>query len=408
MNQIVNIENVKIGMYLLRISACSTNLEVKSQGLIKSSGTIASLKRRGVESIEIDLDKSVHAQKKSKAADSTNDVESDVPDVSLTAPRPKPFVKLTFEQQQAHLAKADKLYTQARSAQTRFMKQLRTADSPDFDALNHVCQDIIDSVFENPEALSCLVMLKDTNDYLVEHSLNCSILMSLFARHRNFSQADIEDFTMAGLLMDVGMTLLPQDLGSRSDEFSPADIVLMQTHVDIGIEVIERFADVPPMVYDIIKNHHERIDGSGYPKQKTAEQISEYAQMAGIVDCYDAMITDRAYRSSMSSQEVLETLSANPAFSSDLVQSFIEAIGLYPVGSLVHLKSEKLAIVVQKHKDNPLKPRVMSFYSIRNKHHAEVKIIDLTKSSDKILGAVRPEEFDLNLSKFFKSVLFQG
>jgi HD-GYP domain-containing protein (c-di-GMP phosphodiesterase class II) len=406
MNQIVSIQDVKVGMYLLRLHECQSNLEVKSQGLIKSSATIASLERRGVLSIEIDLDKSVHAESSPVVAEKAQASEKE--NISLTATPVKAFTALNFEQQQAHLAKADKLYTQARSTQSRFIKQLRSAESPDFDTLNASCQDIIDSVFENQEALSCLVMLKDTSDYLVEHSLNCSILMSLFAKHMQFSQSDLEDLTLAGLLMDVGMALLPDDLGSRSDEFSASDKVLMQTHVDIGIEVVERFSDVPPMVSEIIKNHHERVDGSGYPKQKQQDEIPQYVQMAGIVDCYDAMISDRGYRSSMSAMEVLESLQSNPAFDPSLVESFIEAIGLYPVGSLVHLQSDKLAIVVQKHKNNPLKPRVMSFYSIRNKHHTEVKMIDLAKSSDKIKSTVRPEEFDLNLSKFFKSVLFQA
>jgi HD-GYP domain-containing protein (c-di-GMP phosphodiesterase class II) len=181
----------------------------------------------------------------------------------------------------------------------------------------------------------------------------------------------------------------------------------MQSHVDIGCEVVERFADLSPMVREVIRDHHERIDGSGYPKQKTAESLPICVQMAGIVDTYDAMITDRGYRSAKSTQAVLEALSDSPAFDDELIDSFIDAIGLYPVGSLVHLKSDKLAIVVQKHRHHPLKPRVMGFYSIRNKSHTEVKMIDLSKSTDKIIGAVRPEEFDLNLSKFFKSVLFQ-
>jgi HD-GYP domain-containing protein (c-di-GMP phosphodiesterase class II) len=410
MNQIVAIEDVKVGMYLLRLHECGSKLEVKSQGLIKSSSTIASLQRRGVRSIEVDLEKSVHAHSSASNEGEGLAQKADAghePSVTPTPMTKKTFSTISFEQQQVDLAKADKLYTQARRAQARFVKQLRSSEAPDFDVLNSTCQDIIDSVFDNHEALSCLVMLKDTNDYLVEHSLNCAILMSIFAKHLQFSQSDLEDVTLAGLLMDVGMTLLPKDLGRRTDEFSASDKLLMQTHVDIGIEVVERFSDVPPMVYEIIQNHHERIDTSGYPKQKDASELPQYVQMAGIVDCYDSMISDRGYRSSMSAQDVLETLLADPSFDSQLVEVFIEAIGLYPVGSLVHLRSEKLAIVVQKHKTNPLKPRVMSFYSMRNKHHTEVKMIDLAKSSDKILGAVRPEEFDLNLSSFFKSVLSQ-
>lgn len=404
MNQTVAIENVKIGMYLVRIEQSEKKLQVKSQGLIKSSATIESLRKRGVLSIVIDVEKSVHALE-DKQLDDAVDIASKT--ISPSSTQKKPFQMLSFEQQQEDLAKADRLYTQARGVQTRFVKELRSGGSPDFDKLNEICQDIIDSVFENYEALSCLVMLKDTNDYLVEHSLNCAILMSLFAKHENYSQSDIEDMTLSGLLMDIGMALLPNELSEGNKAYSANDKALMQSHVDIGFEVIERYTDLPPMVGDVILNHHERIDGSGYPKQKTGEQLSSYVQIASIVDTYDAMISDRGYRSAKCSQDALEAMLVDPGFDQHLVESFIEAIGLYPVGSLVHLKSGKLGIVVQKHKQHPFKPKVMTFYSIRNKHHTEVKLVDLLKSNDKIMGAVRPQEFDINLPKFFKTVLLK-
>ncbi len=389
-------------MYLVSLHECETNLQVKSQGLIKSTATIESLKRRGVKSIIIDADKSVHASHVKSQTDITKLSKEN--DVSVEhKPALSPQI-LDFAKHQEHLAKADKLYTQARALQSRFIKQLRSGDAPDFDVLNAMCQDVIDSVFENNEALSCLVMLKDTSDYLVEHSLNCAILLSMFATHRGMTQAEIEDLTLSGLLMDLGMALLPDELAARQDEYSQADLTLMRSHVDIGAEIVERYADLPPMVREVILNHHERVDGSGYPKQKSGEAVSIYAQMAGLVDTYDAMITDRKFRSSRTAQDVLEKLETDASFDSELVEAFIAAIGLYPVGALVHLSSGKLAIVVQKHPKYPLKPKVMSFYSIRNKMHTEVKLTDLSKSSDKIKSVVRPEEFDLNLPQFFKKV----
>jgi HD-GYP domain-containing protein (c-di-GMP phosphodiesterase class II) len=402
MTQIVAIEDVKIGMYLTRINTSEGKLKVKSQGLIKSSSTIENLKRRAVLSIEIDESKSSHLP--DKPAKQTEDNAS--AEVEMAAsPLKQSFQTLSIDQQIKHLASADKLYTQARDLQSRFVKQLRSGDAPDFEKLNAVAQDIIDSVFENQEALSCLIMFKDTNNYLVEHSLNCSILLSLFASHRGFSQADLEDITLAGLLMDIGMVLLPSELNQKTESYTSSDIAMMRTHVDIGREIIDRYADLPSMVDEIVMNHHERIDGSGYPKQKHGDELSEYVKMASIVDCYDSMISDRGYRLPSRAQDALEFLLADPGFDTEMVQSFIEAIGLYPVGSLVHLQSGKLAMVVQKNKKHPLKPSVMAFYSIRAKHHTEVKLINLNKSNDKILCAVKPEEFEVNLPKFFRTVL---
>jgi HD-GYP domain-containing protein (c-di-GMP phosphodiesterase class II) len=231
-------------------------------------------------------------------------------------------------------------------------------------------------------------------------------LLSLFAKHKGFSQADTEDITMSGLLMDCGMAALPNDLAQRTDSFNEADRALVRTHVDIGFEIAERYSDLPSMVLDVIANHHERLDGSGYPKGKTAEQISLHAQMAGIVDVYDSLLTDRTYRSSACTQTGLEHLQKDPGHDTELVNEFIQAIGLIPVGSLVHLKSGKLAIVVQRNRKNPLAPKVMTFYSIRGDHATEMKAIDLSRqTSDKIIGSVTPEEFDINLPEFFRSAL---
>ncbi|MBT1452413.1 DUF3391 domain-containing protein [Glaciecola sp. XM2] len=402
MTQIVLIEDVKIGMYLTRIHESNENLQVKSQGVIKSSNTIENLRRRGVVSIEIDDEKSTHLAHKKK--ETPPKVQAETANTEAAVEK-QPFQTLSIDQQLKHLASADRLYTQAREQQARFVKQLRSGESPDFDKLNSTVQDIIDSVFENQEALSCLIMLKETNDYLVEHSLNCSILLSLFATHRGFAPSEVEDITLAGLLMDIGMALLPAELNQKEGQYTNADITLMRTHVDIGSEIVERYADLPDIVQEIIMNHHERIDGSGYPKQKTGDQLSEQVKMANIVDAYDALISNRNHRSSNCAQDALEKMLDDRGFDTELVHSFIEAIGLYPVGSLVHLQSGKLAIVVQKNRSQPLKPTVMAFYSIRAKHHTETKVINLNKSNDKILGAVRPEEFEINLPRFFRTVL---
>jgi HD-GYP domain-containing protein (c-di-GMP phosphodiesterase class II) len=402
MTQIVLIEDVKIGMYLTRIHESNENLQVKSQGFIKSSNTIENLRRRGVVSIEIDDEKSTHLAHKKK--ETPPKVQAETANTEAAVEK-QPFQTLSIDQQLKHLASADRLYTQAREQQARFVKQLRSGESPDFDKLNSTVQDIIDSVFENQEALSCLIMLKETNDYLVEHSLNCSILLSLFATHRGFAPSEVEDITLAGLLMDIGMALLPAELNQKEGQYTNADITLMRTHVDIGSEIVERYADLPDIVQEIIMNHHERIDGSGYPKQKTGDQLSEQVKMANIVDAYDALISNRNHRSSNCAQDALEKMLDDRGFDTELVHSFIEAIGLYPVGSLVHLQSGKLAIVVQKNRSEPLKPTVMAFYSIRAKHHTETKVINLNKSNDKILGAVRPEEFEINLPRFFRTVL---
>jgi HD-GYP domain-containing protein (c-di-GMP phosphodiesterase class II) len=387
MKKIISIDCIEVGMYVSRVTKSTSKLVVKSQGLIKSEKTIESLIARGILELEIDLDKNDGLSKDSKSEKTT----------------------LSFELQKIDFATADLLYTESREIHKRFISQLKNEQAPDFKSLQSLSQNIIDSVFENPDALSCLVMLKESSDYLVEHSLNCSILMSLFAKHKGYSETDIQDLTLAGLLMDSGMALLPPDLITPTDTYTPADILALKTHVDLGVELVKQYSELPPVVLDIIANHHERVDGSGYPKQKVLNDISVFAKMAAIVDSYDDLITERIFKSSTSTRNALEKMQKDEGLDSELVNDFIKVIGLFPVGSLVHLKSERLAIVVQRNRKDPLQPIVMAFYHIREKHPIDVSRIDLHKQEgDKIIGSVRPEEFDINLPAFFRGALFAG
>ncbi|MGB3726026.1 MAG: HD domain-containing phosphohydrolase [Glaciecola sp.] len=411
MKKEISISALQVGMFVNAITKSETNLTVKSQGMIKSQATLDSLVARGILAVEIDINKSSQDIQQTYVNTIDHDNESDdlVSASSEISKRVHEVVAkkaVSFEQQQKDLAIADRLYTEAREVHVKFIKQLKSGQAPDFDALNNLSQEIIDNVFDNPDALACLIMLKESNDYLVEHSLNCSILLSIFAKHLDLPHAEIEDLTVAGLLMDCGMALLPKELNQRTDSFDDTDIALMRTHVDIGIEIAERFSDVPPIVLDIIANHHERIDGSGYPRKLEQANIHQYVQMAAIVDCYDAMLTDRPFKSSQAAQQALEDLQKDSRHDVNLVNEFIKAVGLFPVGCLVQLKSGKLGIVVQRNRKDPLKPTVMTFYSTRGKHHTEVKRVDLQKqSNERIVSSVTPEEFDINLPHFFRNAL---
>ncbi len=434
MNIKVAISDLKVGMYINAISRSKRRLVVKKQGLIKSEKTINSLAEHGILELEIDLSKSkkdiaeayqktsnTNKPTKRDAQEKTNEQATSVHDkskedlkstsskdrVSIKDIEPESPKKAISEKQHTQdLVKANSLYNSAKNTHNKFIKTLRSGGQPDFDSLQTLSQEIIDSVFENKDALSCLIMLKESNDYLVEHALNCSILLAMFAHNKGMSQAETEDLTLAGMLMDCGMCALPSDLLEKKQNYTESDRSLMRTHVDIGLEIAERFGDFPPIVLDVIENHHERFNGKGYPHMKSGDQISIYAQMAAIVDCYDAMLTAKPYKSAKTAQASIEELQESGMHEEKLVNELIDTIGLHPPGALVKLQSGKLAMVLQSNHENPMRPVVLSFYSIRNKHHTEVKRINLKRfTTDKIVASVTPEEFDISLPKFFKTAL---
>jgi HD-GYP domain-containing protein (c-di-GMP phosphodiesterase class II) len=411
----ISISELTIGMYVENVVKQKGNVRIKSRGLIKTTAILDSLKSKGILEIEVDFDKSkivehALAAREPHFENHIADPTVNANNVSSNATTASPIkeYKLTSivhtGQHQKALQDADKLYVQAKNVQKDFVAKLRSGSTPNIEHLSKLAQDIIDSVFDNVDALSCLLMLKDSSEYLAEHAINCAILLTMFASSRGMSQAEIEDLTMAGLLMDIGMASLPRDLLNTTAELNETDWAIMRSHVDIGIEIAQRLSDTPPIVLDVIANHHERVDGSGYPKAKTLSEISVYSQMAAIVDCYDAMISNRHHQCSVTATEALHQLESDETLNSDLVNEFINTIGLHPVGSLVQLQSQQLGIVSQRNSKQPLNPIVMIFYSMQTQLHTAVHRVDLNQSDDYILTGVRPEEFSMNLDKFFKRI----
>ena len=377
------------GMYVNQVIKQSGRLKMRSKGLVKTEATIEQLKQKGIELLEIDLKKSQIKEPNQPEAN----------EAAPTRPKQKPQ-KSNSEQ----LTAANDLYLQAVIIQGEFVDNLIKGSGADVDKVGELSQNIIDSIFDNNNAIRCLTLIKNTDEYLLEHSINCSILMGVFARHMQFDKALIEDLSLGALLMDVGMATIPSDVFQKPGKLTKSDWQIMHGHVDAGIELLEQFEQLSDTVLDVIQNHHERMDGSGYPSAKEGQSISTYARMAAIVDCYDAMISDRHHQKGQTPTKVLRKLLTDTTLDQSLVQQFVKCVGVHPVGSLVKLKSEKLALVSTAGKTDPLSPVVMTFYSLRSNTHAEIKRIDLSKSEDEIVSSVKPEEFKMNLTKFFREV----
>ena len=299
---------------------------------------------------------------------------------------------------------ASDLYENAVSIQSSFIKSLKNGAPKDLSPMESLSHSLIESVFDNKDALSCLTMIKEADQYLLEHSINCSILAGIFCEFLGYDRDTIEQVSLGTLLMDIGMSSLPEDVRVSTDTFSNDDWEVMKTHVDIGIDLIEQCGDISDLSLQIIEQHHERMDGSGYPKGLMGDDISEFARIAAIVDAFDAMTSNRTHKDSITPMQALKRLTATENLDQELVKQFIQCIGVHPVGSLVRLKSGKLGIVSKANPKDPVNPQVMTFYSVTSQHFNEVKRIDLSLYEDEIVSGVRPEEFNLNLPKFFKDV----
>lgn len=384
----INIDELVPGMYVNDVIKQSGLLKVKKKGLVKTQKTIDALNKQGVLVLQIDESKSQVAEEPAT---------EEVPATKMAKGKPE---KPISEQ----LTQANKLYKKAKDIQRDYVERIRNDQNVDLDSLYELSHGIIDSVFEAPNALSCLALLQKTDEYLLEHSLNCSILMAMFARHLKFDSATIGELGLAALVMDIGMANVPEDITSKTAKLTKNELDIISTHVDVGLDILERSGDVSEIVRDIVFSHHERIDGSGYPDAKQGDDISIYVNMAAIVDSYDAMTTNRPYQKAMTATAALKSLLRDQRYDQTLVQQFIQCMSVHPVGSLVKLTNDRLAIVLKANPKSPLQPIVASFYHVKSGNYAETKMLDLRKATEEIESAVRPEEFGINLTKFFQQV----
>ena len=384
----VPIDDLQPGMYVNQVLEQTGTLKMRSKGVVKTQAIIDSLKAKGILTVEVDLTKSKFPQ-------TAEPVETTAQDVK------KAPVKAVGRDS---VNEASDLYNNALTIQSSFLKSLQNDAVTDLSTMESLSHSLIESVFDNKDALSCLTMIKNTDKYLLEHSINCSVLSGIFCKFLGYDRDIIEQVSLGTLLMDVGMSALPEEIRNNVDEFTQDDWEVMKTHVEMGVDLVEQCGEISDLSLRIIQEHHERIDGSGYPRGLSGDQISEFSQIAAIVDAYDAMTSNRSHKNSITPAQALKRLKQTENLDQGLVKQFIQCIGVHPVGSLVRLRSGKLGIVSKINPDDPVSPHVMTFYSVTSQHFNEVKRIDLSLYDDEIVSGVRPEEFSLNLPKFFKDV----
>ena len=384
----VPIDDLQPGMYVNQVLEQTGTLKMRSKGVVKTQAIIDSLKAKGILTVEVDLTKS-------KLPQTAEPVETAAQDVK------KAPVKTVGRDS---INEASDLYNNALTIQSSFLKSLQNDAVTDLSTMESLSHSLIESVFDNKDALSCLTMIKNTDKYLLEHSINCSVLSGIFCKFLGYDRDIIEQVSLGTLLMDVGMSALPEEIRNNVDEFTQDDWEVMKTHVEMGVDLVEQCGEISDLSLRIIQEHHERIDGSGYPRGLSGDQISEFSQIAAIVDAYDAMTSNRSHKNSITPAQALKRLKQTENLDQGLVKQFIQCIGVHPVGSLVRLRSGKLGIVSKINPDDPVSPHVMTFYSVTSQHFNEVKRIDLSLYDDEIVSGVRPEEFSLNLPKFFKDV----
>ena len=386
---VIPVNQLQPGMYVLAIASQTGAMEIAQTGLVTNRQQVDALIRRGVLTVRVDLARS--------KLPGIEQVVSPSPSHNAGSARPA-------GSGEGRELKIRRLYQEARELQGKFIRHLKAGEPIDITPLAAVAEEMVDTMFTHGDAMLCLARIRAKDAYLMEHSMNVAILLANFGRYLGLERNVLKELTLGGLLHDVGKIMTPDEVLNKPGKLTDEEFGVMRQHVVHSYDILSNTAGITPTMLEVAANHHERLDGTGYPQRLKGDQLSLYTRMSGIVDVYDAVTADRVYKQGMQPTQAFRILlkGINQHFDAELVTKFIKCMGVYPVGTLVQLSNQRLAVVMQRNEQQPLKPVVKVIYHATQRHYLEVQWLDLARNGgqESIESTVDPKEFGINLANF--------
>lgn len=262
---------------------------------------------------------------------------------------------------EAELPRANQSWSRGAETLRGLMDDLHKQAYTDLRDIDEVTEGLVESMIETPDAMLWVARLRNQDRCTYHHSMKVAVHLIALGRHIGFPRADLGRLGQIGMLADVGKMLLPGALLDKPGVLTASEYAVLKRHVQFGIEALRKSMSLDPMVEQGILQHHERLDGSGYPQRLEGNEIGIFGRMAAIADCFAAMTSDRPYAKAISPQEALMQIYrwSGASFHAPLVEQFVQAIGVFPVGSLVELSNGEAAIVLAHNLVRRLEPRVL-------------------------------------------------
>jgi HD-GYP domain-containing protein (c-di-GMP phosphodiesterase class II) len=384
MKKEVPVEKLEFGVFISELDRPWTETPFMYQGFVLNNDKQLEALKKYCKKVIIDLDKG-----------------PDLPDRNelLTSrigenPRPRvaeplgPSVLTTIKNRVAYKEKAtvDEELPVARGVQQKtevvlkdIMGTVHAGKALDAPRVQEAVTSMTDSVVRNPDAMMLLAKLKAKGGHTLDRAFGVSIYMLTFGRFLQLPREQLDLLGMLGLLQDVGMTVVPEEVVAKKEPLSKVELMVCRSHVAHSLSIIRETPGLPPELSALVELHHERYDGSGYPKGLKADQIGLFGSIAGLVDCFDAMTHPRPYAEVYSPSNALNHLynARNVQFDGPLVEQFVQCIGIFPVGALVELNSGEVGIVIAQNLVRRLLPKVMVVLDAKGNPLRPQVILDL-------------------------------
>ena len=314
------------------------------------------------------------------------------------------------EQLREELPRAKKTFDKSQKHIHKLMSDVQRDSKIDIEGSKQLVSSCVDSILNNETALFWLSKIKNKDEYTSEHCVRVGILAIAFGKYLQLPRVQLEMLGLCGILHDVGKMKVPQHILNKEGPLSPDEYKIVKEHTVLGYVFLRNHGGIDEQVCTTAYNHHERLNGKGYPRKSSGEFLSQYDRIIAIIDSYDAMISDRCYRKGMSPSRALNQLYKGSVelYDAELVKQFIQMVGVYPVGSLVEMNNGQVGVVLSVNEHSKLEP-VVELVTDPERNLIKPVSIDLTKHPVdengqplKILHTLADNEVDFDLEAFIK------
>ena len=392
----IPVSELRVGMYIEEL--CGSWMEHpfwRTRFALKETGDVHRIAESGIQEVWIDTDKGIDSDPQ---ATTRPQAEAEIDRRLLQSAEMESGSTADQVPLAEELERAYAVYARARPIVMSLFSEARMGHAISAETASELVDEIYRSVQRNSGALISLSRLKRADDYTYMHSVAVCGLMIALARQLGLSEEDSHEAGLGGLMHDIGKSKIPERILNKPDKLADDEWVTMKAHPEIGHSILSK-GSFGSISMDVVLHHHEKIDGTGYPHRLAGDSISLFAKMGSVCDVYDAVTSNRPYKTGWSPAEAIRKMSEwTPRHFQDKVfHAFVKTVGIYPVGTLVRLEGRRLGVVVQHNERALLKPTVKVFYSITSQSRIAPELIDLADSRNglRILGREDPAAWGL-------------
>ncbi len=383
----IPVDHLKTGMYIAEVSnAWIPDNNLQKHGFVRREKTIDIIRRLGVQHVYIDTDRGTDCDIGVPLAEIENQQNAQLR--RLQGEIPPAVERRPLEQE---LENARQVHQSAKRLIDKILLDVKLGQAVELDPVEQLADEMIGSILNNQNALLCMSQIRSKDSYLLEHSVNVAILMGVLARHLGYSGETLHQLVTGALLHDIGKIRVPDRILHKTEQLEPQEWEEMKRHVVYGRDVLVQTPGMYPTAIAICAEHHERLDGNGYPAGLAGESISHFGKMAAVVDVYDAITAERVYHSGLTPTDAMKKLLewSDNHLDKNLVYDFIRSIGVYPVGTLVELNSGRAGVVIETNRLQQDRPRLKLVYDLGARKKLPPQLLNLAQEADESIVRAR-------------------